>query len=98
MALVVCGCSALFHKRCVEGISVCPMCGRALGGKENKESEEDARWREIASKKDPNAPCYKCRGKIKENVSRVRCRCGNIFHTVCAERIEICPECGWQLL
>ena len=40
--------------------------------------------------------CIVCFGKFKEK-DYVKCRCGNLFHKSCAERIENCPTCGRKL-
>ena len=47
--------------------------------------------------KAPVQICCVCYGTVSPEFPKVECKCGNVFHKVCAAEHDDCPECGCVL-
>jgi hypothetical protein len=52
---------------------------------------------EVEKKEVGQSKCNICLGLIKPNLPIIVCRCGNTYHESCAERVEVCPQCGEKI-
>jgi hypothetical protein len=64
---------------------------------EGKKEIEIEREIEVEKKEVGQSKCNICLGLIKPNLPVIVCRCGNTYHESCAERVEVCPQCGEKI-